>query len=330
MSLVSGALKAATRLALPLATRGRLTILIFHRVLPEPDALLHDVWPAAVFEDRMRWLRGTFNVLPLDQAVQRLHAGTLPARAAAITFDDGYRDNVEVAAPILARLGLTATFFIADGYLDGGRMFNDTVYETLRRLPAGAIDLPVGEGGRVVLADATSRRAAADRLLRDLKYLPPPERLRVCEALAARLTEPLPDDLMMDARQVQELERLGMSVGGHTVNHPILTSVSADEARAEICNNKARLESLLGHPITLFAYPNGGPGRDYAAGHVAMVRDAGYEAAVSTSFGVSTRDTDPYQLPRFTPWDLRPGRFEAGFVRNVRAPVVTVAVSSSA
>ncbi|HRZ02658.1 MAG TPA: polysaccharide deacetylase family protein, partial [Burkholderiaceae bacterium] len=310
MTFVASAMQMAARMALPLATRGRLTILIFHRVLPAPDALLHDVWPAAVFEERMRWLRGAFNVLPLDQAVQRLRAGTLPARAAAITFDDGYRDNVEVAAPILARLGLTATFFIADGYLDGGRMFNDTVYETLRRLPAGEFELPVGEGGRVVLSNAASRRAAADRLLASLKYLPPPERLRVCEALAARLIEPLPDKLMMDSSQVPELERLGMSIGGHTVHHPILTSVSANEARAEIRNNKARLEALLGHPIALFAYPNGGPGRDYAAEHVAMVREAGYAAAVSTSFGTATATTDPFQLPRYTPWDLRPGRFE--------------------
>jgi len=319
MSIVASAMQVAARMALPLATRGRLTILIFHRVLPEPDALLHDMWPAAVFEDRMRWLRSVFNVLPLDQAVQRLRSGTLPARAAAITFDDGYRDNVEVAAPILARQGLTATFFIADGYLDGGRMFNDTVYETLRRLPAGEFALPLGEGSRVVLTDAASRRAAADRLLASLKYLPPPERLRVCEALAARLTEPLPDHLMMDSSQVPELERLGMSIGGHTVHHPILTSVSADEARAEIRNNKARLEALLGHPITLFAYPNGGPGRDYAAEHVAMVREAGYAAAVSTSFGTATATTDPFQLPRYTPWDLRPGRFEAGFVSNAWA-----------
>ncbi|HPE02794.1 MAG TPA: polysaccharide deacetylase family protein [Burkholderiaceae bacterium] len=324
MTFVASAMQMAARMALPLATRGRLTILIFHRVLPAPDALLHDVWPAAVFEERMRWLRGAFNVLPLDQAVQRLRAGTLPARAAAITFDDGYRDNVEVAAPILARLGLTATFFIADGYLDGGRMFNDTVYETLRRLPAGEFELPVGEGGRVVLSNAASRRAAADRLLASLKYLPPPERLRVCEALAARLIEPLPDKLMMDSSQVPELERLGMSIGGHTVHHPILTSVSANEARAEIRNNKARLEALLGHPITLFAYPNGGPGRDYAAEHVAMVREAGYAAAVSTSFGTATATTDPFQLPRYTPWDLRPGRFEAGFVRNTLNPVATV------
>lgn len=319
MSLAATLMRAAARTALPLATRGRLTILIFHRVLRAPDALLPELWPAAVFEDRMRWLRRAFNVLPLAEAVDRLTAGRLPARAAAITFDDGYRDNVEVAAPMLARLGLPATFFIADGYLDGGRMFNDTVYETLRRWPAGGFELPLAEGGRVELSDAASRRAAADRLLAALKYLPPPERLRVCDELAARLGAQLPGDLMMDSRQVPELERLGMSIGGHTVHHPILTALPTEKARAEIANNKARLEALVGHPITLFAYPNGGPGRDYAAEHVAMVREAGYTAAVSTAQGVATAATDRYQLPRYTPWDLRPGRFELGFVRNTRA-----------
>src|SRR5688572_14817112 len=97
----------------PGGVRGRLSILIFHRVLACPDPLFPEVPSAVDFEARMRWVRDWFNVLPLKQAIDRLYDRSIPARALAITFDDGYADNEEVAAPILKRLGLCATFFVA-------------------------------------------------------------------------------------------------------------------------------------------------------------------------------------------------------------------------
>jgi hypothetical protein len=101
----------------PKGSRGRLSILIFHRVLREPDPLAPDEPDAAAFETRMRWVRDWFNVLPLAHAVDMLYQGALPARALSITFDDGYSDNEELAAPILAGLGMTATFFVSSGYI---------------------------------------------------------------------------------------------------------------------------------------------------------------------------------------------------------------------
>lgn len=317
-------LKRAAELGLPWVTRGRLTILIFHRVPATPDPLFPELWAAAEFEARMRWLARHFLVLPLADAIERLQAGTLPPASAAITFDDGYSDNAEVAAPILERLGLPATFFVADAYLDGGRMFNDTVYEALRRFPAGEVELPTRARERVRLGDLASRRAAADRLLPELKYLPLEDREAIGAQLAAQALEPLPRDLMMSSAQVAGLVAQGMSVGGHTVRHPILASITPAEAEAEIRANKARLEAIVGGALRLFAYPNGGPGRDYRREHVEMVRAAGYSAAVSTSQGTATRASDVFQLPRFTPWDRRPGRFELSFVRNARHPAASV------
>ena len=116
----------------PGGARARLTVLIFHRVHPGQDAMFPGEMHAATFRERMGWVREWFNVLPLDEAVAALARGTLPARALAITFDDGYADNFTVALPILQQLGLPATFFIATGFLDGGRMWNDTVIEAMR------------------------------------------------------------------------------------------------------------------------------------------------------------------------------------------------------
>ncbi|TMH02351.1 MAG: hypothetical protein E6H67_15150, partial [Betaproteobacteria bacterium] len=89
------------RILSPEGSRGRLTILIFHRVHERPDTLFPNEIHADVFRERMRWIRSSFNVLPLDDAVTALAQGNIPARALAITFDDGYADNFTVALPIL-------------------------------------------------------------------------------------------------------------------------------------------------------------------------------------------------------------------------------------
>ena len=125
----------------PAGADARHSTLIFHRVLTAPDPLLPDEPTAAEFEQRMRWVQRYFNVLPLAEAVARLQSRTLPARSLAITFDDGYADNEQIAAPILTKLGLPATFFIASGYLDGGRMFNDSIIAALRDSKRGNLDL---------------------------------------------------------------------------------------------------------------------------------------------------------------------------------------------
>src|SRR6185295_2112486 len=102
---------------------------------------------AAAFDWQMECLSRCFRVLPLSEAVERLRQGTLPGRAACVTFDDGYADNAEVALPILRRHGLCATFFVATGFLDGGIMFNDRVIEAVRGAPGAQLDLtPLGLG----------------------------------------------------------------------------------------------------------------------------------------------------------------------------------------
>ena len=102
-------LKIPLALMSPAGPRARLSVLIFHRVLPAADPLLPELPTAAEFEATMRWVREWFQVLPLGEAAGRLFDGSLPARAMAITFDDGYADNEQLAAPILRSLGLSAT-----------------------------------------------------------------------------------------------------------------------------------------------------------------------------------------------------------------------------
>jgi peptidoglycan/xylan/chitin deacetylase (PgdA/CDA1 family) len=300
----------------PAGERGRLSILIYHRARAAPDPIFCDEIDAGTFEKHMALLAAEFNVLPLGEACARLARGALPARAACITFDDGYADNEQTALPILKRLGLPATFFVSTGFSDGGIMFNDGVIEAVRLAPAGTHDLSRLNLGRYSLGDHTSRRAAIDALLAQIKYRTVRERNALVEELAEVMQTTLPNNLMMVATQIKRLHDEGMEIGGHTVNHPILSVLDEQQARAEIIGGKRRLEEITGTPVTLFAYPNGKPGRDYGPRDMELVRRAGFTAAVSTTAGAANRASDLFQLPRFAPWDKSPRRFGLRLLAN--------------
>jgi peptidoglycan/xylan/chitin deacetylase (PgdA/CDA1 family) len=300
--------RLAGNLVSPAGGRGRLVVLIYHRVLPQPDPLLHDVIDSAGFERHMALLAADFNVLPLGEACERLARERLPARAAAITFDDGYADNEEIALPILRRFGLVATFFVATGYSHGRVMFNDVIIEALRSAPAGRHDLSRLGLGSIELTDICSRRATVDSLIVSLMHRVPPEREALVGALAAELGLTRLPHLMMTPAQIAQLHRAGMEIGAHTVNHPILACIDDEAARSEIVESRRTLEEITGAPVTVFAYPNGRPGRDYTARHVQLVKEAGFRAAVSTTRGIAHRGSSLYELPRFGPWDRDPRR----------------------
>jgi peptidoglycan/xylan/chitin deacetylase (PgdA/CDA1 family) len=307
-NLVAGALGTAASL---LAAQ-RLPILIFHRVLSQRDPLFPEEVDAERFDALMAVVARHFKVMTLGQAARARRHGVLPGNALVITFDDGYADNAEVALPILQKHGLCATFFVATHFLDGGRMWNDTVIESIRNCNRPELDLQPFGLRSMELHSPASRRDAINALLPKLKYASLAQREDGLQLLAGIAGHPpLNDHLMMRSSQVLDLHRAGMEIGGHTVHHPILTELDEASAREEIVGGRQRLESITGAPVTVFAYPNGGPRKDYDARHVAIVREAGFEAAVSTATGVSEPGSDPHQLPRFTPWDRHLGRWLA-------------------
>ena len=301
----------------------KLSILIFHRVYPEADPLFPDEPDARRFDKMMGWVKTWFNVMPLDAAVDALKQRNLPTRALAITFDDGYADNRTTALPILERHGLSATFFIATGYLNCGRMWNDTVIESIRRsktktLEVGCINAFEGSGlNSLPIASLSEKRNAIQRIVGQIKYLSATERQATSESIADQCAADLPNDLMMTTGQVIELQHAGMLIGAHTVTHPILAKLGTRDVRNEIFDSKQLLESVLGEEITLFAYPNGIPDRDFQAKDAAIVKEIGFKAAVTTAWGVTTADSDLMQLPRFTPWDNKRLFFGARLIKNM-------------
>ncbi len=294
-----------------------LLTLIYHRVFAERDAMLTGEPTAADFSAQMRLLATNFHPLPLLEAAARLRAGTLPARAVCVTFDDGYANNCDVAMPILQEHGVPATVFVAPGFLNGGCMFNDIVIEAMRKAP-GDFDLRELGFGRYRLTDGVSRMRAVGEVLGKAKYFEPAERLRVVRGVLERSGAPLPTNLMMTDDQVRTLARNDIEIGAHTMNHPILASIDEVTARKEIFDSKRRLEQIVGAPIRSFAYPNGKPGQDYNRTHVAIAREAGFELAVSTSWGAASARSDLFQIPRVAPWDASARRYAARLVTSYR------------
>ena len=296
----------------------RLSILIYHRVLAEVDPLLPGEPDIATFSWHMRLIARYFRPLRLDEAIFHLRRGSLPSRAICVTFDDGYADNVTNALPILMQIRIPATFFIATAFLDGGRMFNDTVIETLRRLPNGNYNWEDLGLGRYFLSDIPSRLHACSKIIGQIKYLLPNEREEQAAKFAERASPlnhlaNLPSDLMVTKDQVRQLNESGMLIGAHTHSHPILARLPDSIARREIIQGRDELEKIINKPVKFFAYPNGRFGKDYFPQHAKMVRDLGFDGAVSTERGVGNSASDFFQLPRFTPWD----QTEMGFLFRI-------------
>lgn len=310
-------LRVAGGLASGKDTHAALAVLIFHRVLPEPDPLIPSEPDAKRFKTLVDSLTQCFNILPLSEAVSKLKDGCLPKRTLCITFDDGYANNCTVALPILSAYRTPATVFVAPGFLNGGIMFNDIIIETVRRC-GSQLDLRSIELGYFDLRDIPSRINAIEQIISKLKHQPVDKRAATVKKLSQYSGVTLPTDLMMSDTQVQHLNKQGIEIGAHTVNHPILTSTEASVANCEIRQSKAYLESLLNKTVTSFAYPNGRPHQDYACEHVKMVKDAGFKIALSTAWGTASKDSDIFQIPRLAPWDSSTRKYTLRILRGYR------------
>jgi peptidoglycan/xylan/chitin deacetylase (PgdA/CDA1 family) len=303
----------------PLGPRKGL-ILLYHRVAqPLRDPQLLAVAPDR-FEQHLAMLLRQTNIMRLSEMVDRAAAGkALPRRAVAITFDDGYSDNVRAAEPILARARVPATLFVATGYVETGRPYWWDAIDTAilglplpSRLelpfPAGPrdwtiTDEPVGQDTWNALSGTVpgSRRAAYVEIMPAVKPLDPLARERVLDALRLACGVDLagePDARPMTPQNVAEMDRRGLiEIGAHTVDHPQLSRLDPVQQDDEIANSARMLLHWTGHAPALFAYPYGS-NADYDADSVNAVERAGFRAACSNFPGLVNAKTAPFELPR--------------------------------
>jgi len=252
-------------IGLGLRRAGRPWIVGFHRVVDDvrAEAVMPGLFVSRrTFEAEVDWLARHFEVTTLEHTAAAIAAGERSARPpAAITFDDGYRDNYEVAFPILMRKGLPAAFFLITDLVDQARSpLHDRVYHGLHGLLAAAGEPQSATCAyvvtRVLLHAATP--AALDRLCDDLEGAAP----------AGPMTWEM-------ARQMRQA---GMEIGSHGATHRLLSRASPATARQELERSKAALERELEEPTRLFSYPDG----DFDPDVVAAVSAAGYDFAVTT------------------------------------------------
>lgn len=298
----SGAASALSRLAPPSAV-----VLIYHSVQHEPEAFAHTIGtgithPAQAFEDQMEIVARLFTPVTLDQVRQFLLGEiSLPRRAVAITFDDGFRDNYEVAAPILDRLGIRAAFYITAGCLATGRSpWFCRLRHTFHAAPAEPWNDPI-EGRTWDLADPASRSAACSAAMRHCATLVGQRQ----EALLVSIEQSLPsppdpqlDRLMLEGNQVQALHRAGHVVGSHTMSHPNLAHVSLDEARAELQQSQQILQRCLAAAVKHFSYPNPILSPHWSPQTRALTEELGFETAVTCGSETARAGQDPLLIPR--------------------------------
>jgi peptidoglycan/xylan/chitin deacetylase (PgdA/CDA1 family) len=290
----------------------RALILGYHRIADvDWDPFGMTVRPQ-YFAEQLEVLRSKARPIALRDLVEGLGSGKLPRRCVAVTFDDGYADNLGNAKPLLERFGIPATVFVVTGCLGREFWWNELqrilARDTLPRSFLLQVDGRAYEA-RVDAAPGAARDALVTSLADLVRDLSEHSRRRVLDQLWA-WSGPKPDGDPR-ARAMTEGEILTLASGGlidlgsHTIGHPSLATLSRLQQECEIRGSKERLESLLGRAVTSFAYPNG----SWSAETLAIVRQAGFERACASHSDVAWHATDPYRLPRFWVPDYRGSRF---------------------
>ncbi|MGD9530065.1 polysaccharide deacetylase family protein [Pseudonocardia sp.] len=299
----------------------RLLVLGYHNV----DSTWR--WPATPsggprnFARQMAWLARSANVVPLDAALADLAAGRpLPPRSVAITFDDGYRDNLVHAVPVLRRHGLPATVFLVPGFLSHKvHAWWERLSWALRTTAAPSVEfedavLPLGADGDHARAlgviEASLKRddlaTRHDRLERLVDALEPPGELH-------------PGDLYMDWDEARQLVCAGISIGSHTMSHAILARETAADQQQDLRECRESLQRELAVEVRSLAYPNGQKG-DYDDVTIDAARASGHEFAVTTRGRVTESGTPPFETSRWIVSPEKPAaRLAAGCLRSLLA-----------
>jgi peptidoglycan/xylan/chitin deacetylase (PgdA/CDA1 family) len=342
LSLPSAWARARTAVARRLTWRG--LILTYHRVTEYGS----DPWRLCVtpanFDAHLAALRAAgATIYPLPELVRLRRAGRVPRGAVAITFDDGYQDNLEHARPILERFEAPATMFITAGYVGHDGEFWWDVLERIFLLPGTLPDMLKLELG----GEEHCWRLGADANLSDdgsnawpqwkpLREGAPTVRHRVFNELWFLLVGAMPDERLRAVTELirwasvdpnarathrplseRELRALAtdelVTIGAHSLTHPALSALPVEVQEQELTGAKARLETLLGKPVTAFSYPQGRASPTLQH----RVEQSGYDFACGSRSDALTNRSEVYHLPRVSVRDWDAPRFGAFLKRRL-------------
>lgn len=310
---------AAVARRLP-SRRPRAVVLVYHRVGQRGLDPWHLTIEPEIFAGQMETLARDWSPVSLPELVDGLGERRLPERAVAVTFDDGYADNLHAAGPLLAAHEVPATVFIATGYVEARREFWwDELERLVRRAAEAAIELELEVGARRFTYEPLTQ-AAATNAVADLQFAlrraTVDEIAASVEALRASVGAPAgmpvrdthrplePDELRLLARD--EL----IEIGAHTRWHACLARASRAEQQDELAGSKRRLEDWLDRRVSSVSFPFGRRARDYTRKTVRIAREVGFERAAVRFPARVTALTSPLQIPRVVAPAVSGGEFE--------------------
>jgi peptidoglycan/xylan/chitin deacetylase (PgdA/CDA1 family) len=291
--------------------RKQAVILCYHGVVQggEDNYSNRNAVTAETFERQMAYVARHYHVLPLPELVRRLIAKEpLPDYALALTFDDGFRNNVTVAAPILEKYKLPATVFLTTAFIDSEKLglWTERVDWLLQCADKPAVTVEIdGNARELTLSTARDRIIASDVIRAHLKALSPKERESSIMQLAEKIGATRRIDGQLEERyafmtwkEARGLLTKRITLGSHTHTHAIMSTLSLAEAHFELSMSQKLIEAELDGKCELFCYPNGGP-RDFTTRDKELLHKLGYAAAVTLIPGFNDHRTDRYELRRF-------------------------------
>jgi peptidoglycan/xylan/chitin deacetylase (PgdA/CDA1 family) len=278
--------------------KSQVVLVMYHRVSPEKNERFLEVSPQD-FESQIEYFAQNYEILSLDEIVQcLLRRESLPRKAIAITFDDGYKDNYVYAYPILRKNSVPATIFLTTGHISTGKpIWWDIVKYVVQH--ARTEVLQMDELGEYSLKSGLERSRTLSIIIEKLDSLPEQEKSlfvgQLVETSGVHIPIDLGNQLMLSWDDVREMSRNEVDFGSHSVTHPRLTSISLNQAMWEIRCSKKDIEERLGETVEFFAYPYG----DLNCEIVDLVKKTGFVAAVTTDPAWVTPRSNVYQLGRF-------------------------------
>lgn len=297
----------ASRVTQPaLRARDKLTIATFHRVLPAHILAQYPLPGIAITPEELRRFveifQAHYSVGSLRESARMHQSQERPEKPPlAITFDDGQLDNYRFALPVLNAMNVHASFFVVTDAIESNAvLWHDRIAYSVQKLQQQDASRlrawlrELGVSGEV--SDPVNAAIAAAKLLDPGQRGEHVDRL---EKLSGPQVRPEWDG-MMTWDQIREMRSDGHEIGSHSTSHPILPLVSDEQLRDEVEQSRRVLETEIDHEVRSFCYPNG----DYDERVSACVRQAGYEFAVTTRYGINPKNSDPFSLRRI---DLQSG-----------------------
>lgn len=290
----------------------RVVVLGYHRVCDDFEAerqrgIESCLISRDTFRAHVEFLAERFELATMSRAVDVLARRTTATRdLAVITFDDGYRDVLENALPVLREARAPATLYVSSGVVDQAGFFpHDRLFALLERWVS---DETMRQRASAYVLDAlrfASRRGARTPkawLYELIRHRTPAELERLCTELMSAgeaICVPASTAAALDWDGVRELQAGGVEIGAHTISHCVLTHLPYSEVEQELRRSREAIENEIGRPVRHFAYCNG----YYNAQVIECLRRTGYASAVTTEDRLNVLGGDPYRIGRRVLWE---------------------------